>query len=515
MFDLPAIPARKTASARRSALEELARRKASTSLESFVRMAWPLLNPGVPLCWAPWMTDLCLHLEALREGKLFRTMVANYPPGCSKTTICSICWPVWSWGQDGGTSRWWFGTWSELNGRDQQKQRRDLLLSSLFALVFAPKWRLKDDSNSVKWFKTTALGWYRHTTPLSRDATGAHGDYFVMDDVVPASAAFTDEALIVRQWWVGTMESRVRNRLTTRKLYVGQRICTLDLCELWRDNGEVDCNFVLPAEGDPSLAYPPTPLGFVDRRAMGEPLFPARFPPEVLESIKTSIPSAVWMAQHQQRPGAGEAMRFPAESLRRWSTLPSRKADEYIGAFDTAGGQSIAEARKKDPDWNVGQVWGRWGDDFYLVAQLRNRSEFAVFESEALAFIMAHPEAKHWVIEGRSTGSPLKSSLSSRLLRMWREGEIPQAMGQPPSLERKPVQSNKEARIFASTVHYEHGHVYVPGEALAEFKAEAMAWPKGRFDDQIDCAAAALDSFTPRGGHSKASASYLRAGIKG
>ena len=128
---------------------------------------------------------------------------------------------------------------------------------------------------------------------------------------------------------------------------------------------------------------------------------------------------------------------------------------------------------------------------------------------------MAHPEAKHWVIEGRSTGSPLKSSLSARLLRMWREGEIPPAMGQPPSLERKPVQSNKEARIFASTVHYEHGHVYVPGEVLAEFKAEAMAWPKGRFDDQIDCAAAALDSFTPRGGHSKASASYLRAGVKG
>lgn len=481
----------------REAAMELARRNASRSLEAWVRYVWPLLNPGTRLVWADWMTDLCQHLEALSRG-VFRCMVANYPPGHSKTTICSICWPVWHMGKYGGRDRWLFASWSERNALRDQRQRRELMTSPSFLDVFRPTWTLKIDASAAKYYETTEHGFFRSTTPMSKDVTGAHGDFMVLDDVVPAMAAVGDEALLVQEWWRNTMESRARNRATLRRLYVGQRICQLDLCELWREAGEVDCNFVLPAEFDPDKVWPPTPLGFVDRRKVrGELLFPARFSAEVQAAIKLTTTSAVYAAQHQQAPGKGELSQFPIEGVKRWLRLPVGEAAEWVGAFDTAGGQKVGDQRKgKDGDYSIGQVWARWGDQFYLVEQLRSRKPFVDFCRDALALVLRHPKCLRWFVEARSTGDPVAGVLDEELAKLWRSNQPPTGFTRRPIFERVPHQTHKDARIAESTAHYEHGRVWIPGEVLGEFKAEAQGWRNGGLhDDQIDCAATALARF--------------------
>lgn len=482
---------------RRKAKEEKVRRLAASNLEAFVRVMWRQLNPTKAMKWAWWMSDLCRHLEALSSGRL-KCMVANYPPGHSKTTICSICWPVWHMGRYGGSDRWLFASWSERNALRDQRQRRELLQSRTFNAIFRPTWRLKIDASAAKYYETTANGFFRSTTPMSRDVTGAHADLMVLDDVVPAAAAVGDEALLVQEWWRNTMESRMTDRALTRRLYVGQRICPLDLCELWRENGEVDCDFVLPAEYDPARAFPPTPLGFVDRRTEpGELLFPDHFPPEVQARIKLTTTSAVYAAQHQQAPGRGDQVQFPVERIKRWLYLPNREPDECIGAFDTAGGQKVGDQRRgKDGDYSVGQVWARWGDLLFLVEQIRSRVPFTEFCRLALDLVLRHPRCTRWLVEARSTGDPTERVLKEAVDDLWLRGQPPAGFARRPVFERIPHTSAKDQRIAESTAHYEHDRVFIPGEVLAEFKAEAQGWRNGGLhDDQIDCAATALSRF--------------------
>jgi predicted phage terminase large subunit-like protein len=69
---------------------------AAASFREFIRQAWPILNPGVPLEWG-WHIDAIVdHLMALSSGEILN-LIITVPPGTTKTTIVSIMWPSWAW----------------------------------------------------------------------------------------------------------------------------------------------------------------------------------------------------------------------------------------------------------------------------------------------------------------------------------------------------------------------------------------------------------------------------------
>lgn len=463
------------------ALEELARQRAKDRLASWVRAAWPILNPGQDLVWEPWMDALCAHLEALSLGKKYRRLTINIPPGHSKTTICSICWPVWHWGKYGSRTRWLFASWSEPNVMRDQRARKDLLTSDLFQYVFEPTWCLHG-SEAISLYETSEKGCFRCTTPKAKNLLGSHYDVIVLDDIVPATALAGPESDLVNNWWNQTVVTRVRNYRKVLIMYVGQRVSTNDLCQIWRKNKLDGCWLVLPAEYDPDNAEPPTQLGWKDYRKKAGELLSTRKPKEYLDELKITVGSAVYQAQQQQRPLAAGDIVFKPEWFVTWHRLPEGDL-RWIGVFDMAAGLG-----GKDSDYSVGQVWAFSGAHAYLVDQIRTNQPYNEVLKLAKAFTDRHPKVSRWIVEAKSLGPALLADLKT-CVRGVRGHE---------------TKDRKVERIVSLMPMAETGQIHLPiGEVGATFRDEAGAFsPKagrrvGVHDDQLDAASLAIGAIRP------------------
>ena len=84
----------------RKALRELERIDCEESLLGFVKAGWKELHPATPLV-AGWATEaICHHLEAVTNGDVTRLLI-NVPPGCTKSMLTAVYWPLWEWGPKG------------------------------------------------------------------------------------------------------------------------------------------------------------------------------------------------------------------------------------------------------------------------------------------------------------------------------------------------------------------------------------------------------------------------------
>ena len=103
------------------------------TLGGFIREAWHLVEPMMPLIWNWHIDAICDHLEAVTRGDIIRLLI-NVPPGTMKSLIVSVFWPAWEWGPAGLPSMRYFTTSYKLEGladRDSRKMR-DLVRSEWF-----------------------------------------------------------------------------------------------------------------------------------------------------------------------------------------------------------------------------------------------------------------------------------------------------------------------------------------------------------------------------------------------
>ena len=82
-----------------SELESRALRRSFASpggLLRFVRHFWPVLEPSTVFKegWA--LEAMCVHLEAVADGRINRLLI-NIPPGSCKSLLCSVFFPAWVW----------------------------------------------------------------------------------------------------------------------------------------------------------------------------------------------------------------------------------------------------------------------------------------------------------------------------------------------------------------------------------------------------------------------------------
>ena len=75
------------------------RRQTEVSLKQFVKGAWPILEPVTKLQWNWHLELLCEHLQRVREGRPKR-LIINVPPRTMKSTVVTVCWPVWWWASE-------------------------------------------------------------------------------------------------------------------------------------------------------------------------------------------------------------------------------------------------------------------------------------------------------------------------------------------------------------------------------------------------------------------------------
>ncbi len=493
---------------------EKRRRAAIRSLSEFVRQAWPLIEPGIPLRWNWHIDAICQHLEAVTDGRI-RHLLINIPPGHMKSLLVSVFWPAWVW------IRWpekrgIFSSYAhDLAVRDSLRCR-DIIDSPWYQenfvrgewtvspegeLAVEEGWSLSEDQNRKDYFSNTKKG-FRICTSVGGKGTGFRGDWIVVDDPLNASDAYSkaarEEAI---RWWDQTMSSRLNDPAVGAKVIIMQRLHEEDLAGHVLRKGGYD-HLCLASEFEPKHAAT-TSIGWRDpRKEPGELLFPSFFTPAVLAQAKKDLGADAYAGQHGQRPAPPEGIIFKRSWWKRW-----RKPGDFVpegtearllpAAFDDMLISVDAAFKDTDGSDNVAMgVWGRLGPDRFLIDQACRRMNFTETIHQLLDLINAYPKARTRLIEGKANGPAVISVLKKKVTGL---------------IEIEP-EGGKEARAHAVSPDVEAGNVYVPMHApwVHEYLEELCAFPKAMHDDQVDQTTQALLRFAK--GRSGAAATEALAG---
>lgn len=497
---------------------ELARRCAE-HLPTFIREAWPILEPATPFVGG-WHVDVVAeHLEAVSRGELLR-LIINVPPRTGKSLVCSIFWPAWNWLQH-PYLRWLYASYSaRLSGEHSRATR--LLIESmggsedgtliqrvgyqgLLSLIHDEPWSLTKDQNEKTRFENTATG-FRLATSVGAMATGQGGDRIVVDDALGADQARSDtERETANNWWSGTMSTRFNNDKAAAVI-VQQRLHEEDLTGYLLERGDWH-HLCLPAEYEPShpFVYPDSVTLPSGRELPGDPrtedgelLEPVRLGREKLDELLREQGSYGYAGQLQQRPAPAEGGMFKKHWWKRYRPEDLPPWPRHVASWD----MRFSDSQKESSSYVVGQVWAVQGADRYLVGQVRARLSF----TETLKAVLA---VEQWIsceaklIEKKANGEAVLNTFKKTI---------------PGMVEINPKES-KEARAAAITPQVEAGNVWIPDAEFIpapptfewtdedgtkhrlefeptrvdDFTHEHAVFPNGAHDDQVDSLSQVLD----------------------
>lgn len=227
----------------------------------------------------------------------------------------------------------------------------------------------------------------------------------------------------------------------------------------------------------PALATDNDPLG----RAPGEPLWPENpdRTKEAMEEIREEVGSYVWGALYQGQPSPDEGGVFKSDWWKWYDVAPETKTQ--IISVDANFGET-----DNDSDFVVVQVWGRQGNNYYLLDQARERADFPRSQDMIRAMSKKWPRAKRKLVEKKANGAALISTLKK---------EIGGIIGIVPK-------ENKLARAHAMSHFVEAGQVWLPSMAAFKdiFLEECCTFPVGENDDQVDAMTQAINYWATGGG---------------
>ena len=222
---------------------------------------------------------------------------------------------------------------------------------------------------------------------------------------------------------------------------------------------------VLPAIAPCDLSIPIIPGTY--RWKAGEPLQRVRQPLHALDDLKRQMDFEKFSAQYLQDPLPELGNLLKRTWLREYDALAPQPGDIIVQSWDTAMKST------KGSNYSVCLTFVvRNGNQYFLWDVLRQKLEFpalvAAAKSQAQKF-----KPKAILIEDQTSGTSLIAQLRSDGL----QGLVP----------IKPVKS-KTQRMEGETAKLESGSLLLPKFAhwLEDFLKEYLAFPNGKYDDQID-----------------------------
>ncbi len=223
MTALPAITAEHVLAARR----ELSRR----SLADFVRLAWPVIEPGQPYVHGPHVDVMCAALERVARGETKRLLL-NVPPGTMKSLLVGVFFPMWMWGPQNRPSYRIVGVAHEqsLGVRDNLKCRR-LAASDWYQALWGDRVQLTGDQNTKVNFENTATGFRQVATPSN--ITGRRGDCLLAGSMIQTEQGLVAIEDIVNSSYSGKVLSYDAD--TARMVYRSvQAVARRDATDFYR-----------------------------------------------------------------------------------------------------------------------------------------------------------------------------------------------------------------------------------------------------------------------------------------
>lgn len=458
-------------------LQAVERELCRRSLSEFAKRAWKILEPVAELKWGWALDAICMHLEAVTDGRINRLLM-NVPPGSMKSLLTGVIWPAWEWGPRGMPEMRFVGTAHEeqLAIRDSRRCR-DLIKSDWYQGLWAVQ--LSSDLDGKREFGNTRKG-IRQARAFT-SMTGVRGDRVILDDPISADSANSEAKLeAARIAFTETLPTRV-NSDKSAIVVIMQRLNEKDVSGVIKAMGLPYVHLCIPMRFDPARKCR-TSIGWEDPRTQeGELMFPERFGEVQVRELETTLGSYGTAGQLQQHPAPRGGGILKTAWFKYWTHLPPLEWTEVF--VDTA--QKTGE----ENDYCVLQLWGRsTAGQAVLIDQRRSKWEAPELVTETRAFWHKHKGGAH---SPRRMGVEDKVSGTGLIQTLRREG-IP--------VNPIPRSKDKVSRGHDAAPFIESGNVLLPADApwLSDFLAEAEVFPNGAHDDQMDPMFDAIDTVQRR-----------------
>jgi len=357
------------------AKRELISQACADDLYEYVRRAWPILEPAVPMKESRAMRAICSALQAVTEGRIRRLLV-NVPPGFSKSLLVNVFWPSWEWGPRGLPHYRYINASYEqgLATRDLIRSR-DLVLSSWYQSMWPLS--LKEDQNEKTFYANSKTGW-RKSTSVGGALIGYRGDRICVDDPHDVKRAESAVELdIALRWWTQTLPTRFNDPERSALVLIMQRLnindCSGHVISKTPDGW---AKIILPMEYEKARHCRVKEIGFEDWRTKeGELLWPEMYPREAVDRLKADLSSRggtyAVAGQLQQRPRPADGGLFPRHMV------SFTDADPGGGACVRGWDLAASEGRG---DYTAGVRMRRVGGRVYVLDVRRFRGSARMVE---------------------------------------------------------------------------------------------------------------------------------------
>jgi predicted phage terminase large subunit-like protein len=404
---------------------------------------------------------ICDHLEAVERGEIDRLMIFT-PPRHGKTMHVSQAFPAWALGRNPRAQIVLASYGAELAELNSRKAR---------SYMRSERWpyecKVSEESRAQNRWQTDAGG-ILIATGCEGGLTGYGADRLIIDDPIKDRADAESESMRDRLWSWYTDVARTRLMPSGRIVLCQTRFHDDDLAGriLNSEDGKRWTVLSLPA-----IAEDDDALG----RAVGEALWPQRFPVAALPSVANGeISASSFASLYQQNPIPAGGATFKLEWMQqnRYDAAPGRYGAFRVMVIDGAW------SAKSSADPSALACWASDEKRYYLIDSLARRVEFP----DLIPLVVdRYREWKPHVVvaEAAASGIPLVQMLA-------RESSIP-IIGIPP-------RGDKMARVQAVTPLFETGKVWLPKAApwLNSWTEEHLRFPAAKHDDQVDCTSLAL-----------------------
>ena len=265
------------------------------NLEAFIEKAFQEVSPGDVFSPNWHITVLADRLMRVYRGEITR-LVITVPPRSLKSICVSVAFPAWVLGKD-PTKRIFAASYSHELAVKLARDSRTVMESCFYRDAF-PQTRLIRSTESD--LETSHKG-IRYATSVGGSLTGRGGNILILDDPVkPLEAMSKVKRDFVKQWYTGTLYSRLDNKGEDAIILVMQRLHVDDLvAHVMEKENWVHLNLPAIAESDEVFTLSD---GRIFTRKMGDVLHGHRESPAVLDDIRRTIGSFNFAAQYQQQP---------------------------------------------------------------------------------------------------------------------------------------------------------------------------------------------------------------------
>ncbi|MGO9831648.1 MAG: phage terminase large subunit [Myxococcaceae bacterium] len=399
-------------------------------------------------------------LERMERGELHRAIVC-LPPRHGKSLLCSIAFPSWYFGRHPDREVFVTSYSQPIAGGFSRRAREAIIQHG--EVVFGLK--LSQESHSVESWALEGQSGAFHSAGAGGSMTGKGASLLVIDDPYagPEQADSEIEREKIREWFSSVAMTRLSLKPRGACLLVQTR---------WRPDDLA--GFLIEQEKVGGEHWELLSLPMVEDRAPytihdGPILWPEMVSREDVERIRIGKTAREWEALYQQRPTPPGGSIFHRKDFKTYRTAP--KCARMVAVVDS----SFKSGAGADPVCL--HLWGRFGNDAYLLDRVSERMDFPETVKAVQDFHRKWPTAKI-LVELKANGQAILDTLK-------KQGVPIVAMPVPR------VQTGKEGRAHSVAFYVEAGRVYFPDPMVAPWVRdvfdELARFPHAPHDDDVDC----------------------------